>query len=316
MKAPHLHRRTFLGVSIAAGAGGPLALAGAQPMAPGAVAPGVAASVPLAESLALPDQGFDLPGLHVSFVEDFTQPLDISARGPSRWTAHTPWNGDFGAARFTDPGPDQAFVQQPGQLSIRARANGRGGAWTSGLMSSTDSQGRGFSQALGYFEASLRLPQALGVWPAFWLMGKPQEGPRVEVDVVEYYGRDPLQYHGVVHRWPNGTATRHQGWGTRVKYAAPQQPASFNRYGARVESDRITLYFNRRPVWQVAAPADMRDQPLTLLANLAMEAGASPGPHQMDIAYIRAWSPAGPAAALPAAVPASTRPRFSGARTP
>ena len=26
--------------------------------------------------------------------------------GPARWTAHTPWNGDFGDAKFIDPGPD------------------------------------------------------------------------------------------------------------------------------------------------------------------------------------------------------------------
>ena len=31
--------------------------------------------------------------------------ISSSRIGPARWTAHTPWNGDFGDARFMDPLP-------------------------------------------------------------------------------------------------------------------------------------------------------------------------------------------------------------------
>ena len=30
--------------------------------------------------------------------------------GPARWTAHTPWNGDFGDAQFADPQIGRAHV--------------------------------------------------------------------------------------------------------------------------------------------------------------------------------------------------------------
>ena len=54
-------------------------------------------------------------------IEDFDDLSIASARiGPARWTAHTPWGGDFGDARFADPGPDGPFKVQDGILSITA----------------------------------------------------------------------------------------------------------------------------------------------------------------------------------------------------
>src|SRR5712664_2877682 len=40
--------------------------------------------------------------------------------GPARWTAHTPWGGDFGDASFMDPGPGGPFKIKDGILSITA----------------------------------------------------------------------------------------------------------------------------------------------------------------------------------------------------
>src|SRR5215813_12503388 len=52
--------------------------------------------------------------------------------GPARWTAHTPWNGDFGDAAFQDPGPNGPFQIKDGMLSITASRDSMG-RWTSGL---------------------------------------------------------------------------------------------------------------------------------------------------------------------------------------
>ncbi|WP_204271793.1 hypothetical protein, partial [Escherichia coli] len=47
----------------------------------------------------------DLTGYTLTFAEEFDS-LSVSPWGPgSRWIAHTPWNGDFGDARFVDPRP-------------------------------------------------------------------------------------------------------------------------------------------------------------------------------------------------------------------
>ena len=62
--------------------------------------------------------------------------------GPARWTAHTPWSGDFGDARFADPGPGGPFKVKDGVLSITASKD-REGRWTSGLIAAADASGAG-----------------------------------------------------------------------------------------------------------------------------------------------------------------------------
>jgi hypothetical protein len=64
----------------------------------------------------------DLTGYHVVFDEHFAAPLDVSPWGPgTRWIAHTPWNGDFGDAKFVDPEPGFPFTIDHGVLNIGAR---------------------------------------------------------------------------------------------------------------------------------------------------------------------------------------------------
>lgn len=105
----------------------------------------VAADAPLPK---LPPPTLDLAGYRLTFDEDFRGPLSVSAWGPgTRWIAHTPYAGDFGDAAFADPGPDSPFAIEDGVLRIEARkANGR---WRSGLLSSVDAKGEGFSQTFG-----------------------------------------------------------------------------------------------------------------------------------------------------------------------
>lgn len=53
--------------------------------------------------------------------------ISSSRIGPARWTAHTPWGGDFGDASFMDPGPGGPFKMKDGILSITASKTNRGG---------------------------------------------------------------------------------------------------------------------------------------------------------------------------------------------
>ena len=81
----------------------------------------------------------DLSSYTLTFDEEFDR-LDVSSRGPgTRWIAHTPWNGDFGDAKFADPGPDFPFTVRDGILRIEARKHG-GDGWQSGLLASVDVQ--------------------------------------------------------------------------------------------------------------------------------------------------------------------------------
>src|SRR5882762_775782 len=123
--------------------------------------------------------------------------------GPARWTAHTPWSGDFGDARFADPGPSGPFNLKDGILSITASKD-REGRWSSGLIAAADATGAGTGTRYGYFEARMKMPPGPGTWPAFWLAAlKPVAGSdgNVEIDVVEYYGQFTDSYRSVVHVW-------------------------------------------------------------------------------------------------------------------
>ena len=90
----------------------------------------------------------DLSSFILTFDEEFDD-QSISARSSdTRWSAHTPWNGDFGDAVFTDPGPGFPFVVENGVLRIEAR-KGDDGRWRSGLISSRAADGfdmPGFAQ--------------------------------------------------------------------------------------------------------------------------------------------------------------------------
>jgi beta-glucanase (GH16 family) len=149
---------------------------------------------------AAAEQTIDLSAYQLTFDENFDT-IDVSAWGPdTRWIAHTPWHGDFGDAEFTNPSPTFPFVVKNGILRIEAR-KGSDGQWRSGLLSSNDPDGKGFSQRSGYFEMRAKLPPGPGVWPAFWLIGDGDPSTRIEIDVLEYYGIKPDRFYSTVHVW-------------------------------------------------------------------------------------------------------------------
>ena len=105
-------------------------------------------SGPVGSVLAAPD----LTGYRLTFAEEFDGPLSVSAYGPgTKWIAHTPYGGDFGEAWFSNPtDPVSPFRIKDGVLTITASKDpSRKNHWKSGLLSSVDTKGNGFVQALG-----------------------------------------------------------------------------------------------------------------------------------------------------------------------
>jgi beta-glucanase (GH16 family) len=235
----------------------------------------------------------DLRGFQPSFDEQFVH-FSISPRGPgTRWIAHTPWNGDFGDAEFTDPGPDSPFTVRNGVLRIEAR-RGENGKWRSGLLCSRDKdgpEGHGFAQTYGYFEMRARFPDAPGVWPAFWLVGVDKSEYGTEIDVVEQYGQFPANYNiGVQVRDPEGNHT--YAVGHVVDVPAGIMSKQFNDFGVMIAHDWTSFYFNRREVWRTPTRPEMR-QPMYILADLGLGGGwpidKVKNPSIMEIAHIKAY---------------------------
>ncbi len=234
----------------------------------------------------------DASKLIMTFNEDFHS-LSIAAGSGARWSAHTPWHGDFGDATFSDPGPDGPFSLTPLGLRITA-SQGPDGRWRSGLICSVDKDGpgqQGFAQQYGYFEMKARFPSGTGVWPAFWLIGTEKSRSSAEIDVAEFYGVGPGYYHAVA------TVRRQDApsWNENHLIAVPPGLLSsqFNTYGVLIEPQRTRFYLNRRQVSEVATPPEFR-QPMYMLVDLALGGGwpidKLHGPQVMDVAYVRAFT--------------------------
>ncbi|MER2265755.1 glycoside hydrolase family 16 protein [Methylobacterium oxalidis] len=234
------------------------------------------------------------------FTRTFNEDFDSLSVSPwnaekARWIAHTPWNGDFGDARFLDPGVNGPFFVKDGILTIEARKH-PGDKWTSGLLASADPTTAGFSQTYGYFETRMKMPPGPGVWPAFWLAAsarKTDQTPAVEIDVIEYYGQFPDAYHSVVHVWGKGDKPGHRATDTITKVPSGSLTEDFHTYGVEVTRESIVFYLDRREVQRVPTPPE-HDKPLMLLVNLALGSGwpidQTPNPSHLLVDYVRAYA--------------------------
>ncbi len=136
-------------------------------------------------------------GMSLVFADDFNGPLSISSTDPkATYYPHKPPNGfqDFSVHVFSDPdAPRNPFANVDSYLRIRASDKTQ----SSGLISSLKNDGSGVKACLPcYFECRFIGPNAIGAWPAFWLMTdymtnykeKGDKTPCDELDVIEAYG--------------------------------------------------------------------------------------------------------------------------------
>ena len=110
-------------------------------------------------------------GMSLVFADDFSGPLSISSTAPSaRYYDHKPPDGsqDFSTLPFSGyDTPQNPFTQVDTYLRIRASEK----AHSAGLISSLKGDGSGITaRAPCYFECRFIGPNAIGTWPAFWLL--------------------------------------------------------------------------------------------------------------------------------------------------
>lgn len=243
-----------------------------------------------------PEQGpapheLDISSYHETFSATFRGKLDVTPWGPSQWIAHTPWNGDFGDARFADPQPGFPFLTGADGLQIIARKNADG-KWESGLLSSVDAEGRGFAQAGGYFEARMKLPPGPGVWPAFWLAAHGNDVYNSEIDVIEYYGQFPDGYRVTSHLWPKSKELKAQEQGQLIHVPSGSLSAEFHTYGVEILQNDLVFYLDRHEVARMPAAPAMQS-PMSILVDLALGSGwpidKTPNPSLLEIDYVKAY---------------------------
>ncbi len=235
----------------------------------------------------------DLSAYERVFTEDFDA-VDVSGEYCNkRWFAHTPYFGDFGDAVFADPDGDFPFSTADGILRISARKTD--GEWESGILSSQNPCGTGYTQQFGYFEARMKMPGGPGVWPAFWMLSMDERGYRAEIDVLEFYGHEPnaIQSSYKTHN----IGPDHDPFGELRWQESTEKPPTdeFNLYGVSVEDDFMVFYLNRKEYWRIETPEEFK-QPFYILVNLALGSGYSidktPNPSHLYVDYIHAYQKA------------------------
>ena len=222
-------------------------------------------------------------GMRLVFLDDFDDPdLSISAyRKDVRYYCHKPGGGDFSQIPFTDfESQANPFSQEDTYLRIRADRLKN----STGLISSTLADGSGFEAAAPcYFECRMLGPNAVGSWPAFWLLtnhaARGNSVPVDELDTIEAYGLENLDhqnqigYYCTSHRWNQGKAETTdpfaffdmRTFGNRLNW-----DACFHTYGTLITEeetvytcDNIALY--RHPTQPVS-----KVYPFYFMLNLAV----------------------------------------------
>lgn len=223
-------------------------------------------------------------GMALVFQDDFNGPLSISATGVgTRYAAHKPDGLDFSQIPFADPTAQGPFFQRDTYLIIRANAL----LHTTGLLSSINSKdATGFTvKAPYYVECRFIAPDAIGTWPAWWVLtdefANGKWSPKAdELDTIEAYGGDgpknpnaPTSYEITPHMWGY-----HAGEGkeksnpidmTRIG-AGSGWATTPHTYGLLVKPGVFEFYLDNNKVLTLPASPLAEQDPTYFLVNLAV----------------------------------------------
>ena len=158
-----------------------------------------------------------------------------------------------------------------------------------------------FEFKYGRIEARIKLPEGVGVWPAFWMLGNdidqvgwPGCG---EIDILEFIGREPTKIYGTVHG-PGYSGAKSIGGSTST--GAVRASADFHTYAIEWSEDEIRWFFDGK-MYHRFSRADVPsgsnwvfDHPFFIIINFAV-GGKWPGspdaktkfPQSMLIDYVR-----------------------------
>jgi len=261
-------------------------------------------------------------GMKLVFADDFAGPLSISDTDPkATYYDHKPPNGaqDFSSIPFTSfHHPHNPFAQVDTYLRIRASAQSH----SAGLISSLKRDGHGVTaQAPCYFECRFLAPNAIGTWPAFWLLTPDQPGDKSadELDIIEAYGGEgphaPNAKDGYMitpHAW-NQSPDIHAL--AEAAYRQMHNPVSMNKfqipatwyetfhtYGCKITPTDTTYYCDNIAVGHHPTLPLSRTRPFYFMINLATGGGwpvnlsRYNGQVDMYVDYVRVYTgtPAAP----------------------
>jgi len=256
-------------------------------------------------------------GMALVFADDFSGPLSISSADPkAAYYDHKPGGGDFSTLPFTGHNsPGNPFAQVETYLRIRASEK----AHSAGLISSLKNDGSGIKASLPcYFECRFIGPNAIGTWPAFWLLtdwdpAQGHKGPCDELDIIEAYGgegpHEPNaydKYEITPHAWNQGQPGKAAEARAQAEIHNPVSmkkagiPSTwyeaFHTYGCKITETNTIYYCDNIEVGRHQTLEASRKHSFYFLINLATGAGwpvdlsRYDGVADMYVDYVRVYS--------------------------
>jgi len=140
-----------------------------------------------------------IPGWNLVWSDEFSQ-VDGSLPDPSKWGYDIGGSGwGNSEIQYYTSRAENARIQA-GELMIEAREENFGGRNHTSARLLTKGK---WAWNYGRFEARVKVPSGVGLWPAFWMLGAaidrvgwPNCG---EIDIMEFVGRLPRQVFGTIH---------------------------------------------------------------------------------------------------------------------
>lgn len=152
----------------------------------------------------------------------------------------------------------------------------------SGVTTSIASNGQGFKQQFGYFEATMQVSPNVGTWPAFWMLSPSKN---MEIDVVEQYGgngHNPNNYFATSHDYASGALYGPNEFGTGT--SGPTLSSGFHQFGVLIDAGHLSFYLDRNLMGSTTTPPDAK-QPMYLLFDQGSGGGwpTCAGPSQVGV---------------------------------
>jgi beta-glucanase (GH16 family) len=244
---------------------------------------------------------------------------------PARWRHDTSMNRTGWANAelqyYADRRPENARVED-GKLIITARreptrqfADSNGQRYTSARLVT---QGLAVWR-YGFFEVRAKLPCGRGSWPAIWMLGDEDGGPRWpaigEIDIMEHVGFDEGRVHGTIH----SQAFNHvDGTQRGASIQVADVCGSFHDYQLHWTPEAITIGVDGRGFFRFAndGRGDNASWPFSrphyLILNIAVGGGwggqqgvdDAAFPYAMEVEHVRVWQAPSPS---PAPAPSPSR---------
>ena len=168
-------------------------------------------------------------------------------------------------------------------------------AWYSGILTSVDQFGKGFSQKYGYFEIRAKMPAGPGTWPAFWmkslsnLLTHENIG---ELDIFEQYAVNAKGFCTTYHDWSNAKTPYYN-----CKNPTADLTQQFHTWGLLWTDSKMSVYFDDKEINQTDTPS-VAQQAYYLILDLGIGGGwptdQTPNSNTLHVSYVRAYAEVSP----------------------